>query len=130
MPRNGRGGRRSGRPGAAYAQRSDLNAKPRLAEQRPQPVRVARGGTYGTRQQSEAAQRAVPLPEVVPLDAPTARPDEPLTAGLPSGPGPGPEALGMVGPGNPKLSKLKAMFAADPDEDLGWLIAQMEDETF
>lgn len=31
--------------------------------------------------------------EVTPFSAPTARPDEPVTAGVPIGPGPGPEAL-------------------------------------
>lgn len=32
---------------------------------------------------------------VTPLDAPTARPDEPVTAGVDYGPGPGSEALGL-----------------------------------
>jgi len=35
------------------------------------------------------------MPQITPLDAPTERPDEPVTAGAPSGPGPGPEALGL-----------------------------------
>ena len=35
-----------------------------------------------------------PLSNVIPLNAPTQRPDEPVTAGVPFGPGPGPEALG------------------------------------
>lgn len=35
------------------------------------------------------------LPPITPLDAPTERPDEPVTAGSPSGPGPGTEVLGM-----------------------------------
>lgn len=34
------------------------------------------------------------LPPITPLTAPTERPGEPLTAGLPFGAGPGPEALG------------------------------------
>lgn len=42
---------------------------------------------------------ASPPPSMVPLDAPTQRATEPITAGLPVGPGPGPEALGFQGNG-------------------------------
>ena len=35
------------------------------------------------------------MPQVTPFGAPTERPDEPVTAGAPLGPGPGPEALGL-----------------------------------
>ena len=38
------------------------------------------------------------MPNVVPLNAPTQRPDEPITAGAPMGPGPGPEAIGLGKP--------------------------------
>lgn len=83
-----------------------------------QPVAVAAGGAYGTRQTSEQAQQAVPLagassggtpavprqtaadvalahppPQGVPLSAPSQFPDEPFTAGLPVGPGAGPNPL-------------------------------------
>lgn len=34
-------------------------------------------------------------PSVIPLNAPSVRPDEPVTAGSSFGPGPGPEALGL-----------------------------------
>lgn len=125
MPRNGRGGRRQGRQGQAYTNRSDLNAGPRLA---PQPVRVAAGQTYGERGRQEGAQRAVPLPQLVPLDAPTARPDEPVTAGLTQGPGPGPEALGAAPAPDDTLSRLKVLFTAHPNDDLGRLIADMEED--
>ena len=36
-----------------------------------------------------------PMPQVTPIGAPTERPDEPVTAGAPVGPGPGMEALGI-----------------------------------
>lgn len=36
-----------------------------------------------------------PMPQVTPLSAPTQRPEEPVTAGAPAGPGPGPEAIGV-----------------------------------
>lgn len=112
-----RGGRREGRPGKAYAARTDLQA-----------VKVAPSKQYGQAAAQAAAQRAVPLAgatspgpmptggapaagapaprpmpgvmpgAVTPLDAPTQRPSEPLTAGMPMGPGAGPEALGALAP--------------------------------
>lgn len=45
--------------------------------------------------QAQAAAAPSPLSRITPLNAPTARPDEPVTAGVPSGPGPGLEALGL-----------------------------------
>jgi hypothetical protein len=41
------------------------------------------------------AQAQNPLAGVVPLNAPTQRPNEPVTAGVDAGPGPGSEILGM-----------------------------------
>ena len=95
MPRTGRGGRRTGSPGTAYANRTDLNA--------------AKPSGYGQKAAAEAALRAIPLPAQDRSPSPTrapappppvpgsspfagasARPGEPLTAGLPMGAGPGP----------------------------------------
>lgn len=66
---------------------------------------VASGGPYGSRQDQMAIQQGAPLaggggdtapaPAPPPLDAPTARPDEPVTAGAPVGPGPSPEQAGI-----------------------------------
>jgi hypothetical protein len=73
---------------------------------------AARGQTYGKRKEQMDAQRAVPMgrtpSEVQPqqvarprpaapgsLTAPTARPNEPITAGAPFGAGPGPLAAGI-----------------------------------
>jgi hypothetical protein len=44
---------------------------------------------------SEVRQAAAQAP-ITPLFAPTERPDEPITAGITRGPGPGPEILGAV----------------------------------
>lgn len=107
-----RGGKRQGRPGQAYGNRTDLNAKPRA------PITAVPGQPYGEAGAQIEAQRAVPMgvpglptpprgrmgnpPPVssvttdpIPLDAPSMRPGEPVTAGVPSGPGPGPEALNI-----------------------------------
>lgn len=118
MPRNGRGGARTGRPGVSYPNRSDLHT--------PLPAQAPAGQEYGARLAQLQAQQAVPIApappggtaapggggappaagapppgpapgEVMPLGAPSQRPDEPVTHGLPTGPGAGPEALGAQG---------------------------------
>lgn len=60
------------------------------------------GQPYGVAAEQKRSMEAVPMgppprPVQPPprLNAPSARPNEPVQAGLPSGPGPGPEALGM-----------------------------------
>ncbi len=120
-----RGGKRQGRAGANYAQRSDLQAGARL------PVQAAPSQQYGQRQALEDAQRQVPLraagavgqppgqrpaasplpapPPGVPLDAPTQAPTEPLTTGSAFGSGPGPEALGVVPPPDLRTEDVEAM---------------------
>ena len=82
------GGRRQGKPGVAYGNRTDLNA---------QKIQTVPGQTYGKATAQAEAQKAIPLPDNTPipgsfgaLDRPTERPDEPVTAGAPFGPGPGP----------------------------------------
>lgn len=133
-----RGGRRAGAPGKTYGNRSDLNTNRTL------PVQTAPNQSYGVAGQQAAAQRVVPLasqpapagnagasqsplvpqaspagapPQLVPLDAPTMRPNEPLTAGVNTGPGPGappvttaPSTVGdllrSVAPSSPELAEL------------------------
>jgi hypothetical protein len=81
-----------------------------------QPVRVPTGGQYGDATQLRQAQQGAPLaasqggsaaapppgllaglniPTGPNFDAATQQPDVPVTAGAASGPGPGPEALGL-----------------------------------
>ena len=104
MPR-GRGGARQGTPGTAYGNRTDLNM----------PISTVPNQEYGKATQQQEAQRAVPMaaspaptsqaaptaPAGQPLPKPgsvdvfgkTQRPQEPVTAGVPFGPGPGPEIM-------------------------------------
>lgn len=109
-----RGGRRNGQAGKAYPNRTDLNKK--------LPVQAPPSSQYGERTQLEQAQQAVPMggnPNPVPQGSvgsggpgpgplvqagglgafarPSANPAEPVTAGVPSGPGPGPEILNRPG---------------------------------
>lgn len=124
-----RGGKRQGRTGALYGNRSDLQTGARL------PVQAAPGQGYGVRKQQEDAQRVVPLrraglpagaPPAAqaapvpappappgPLDAPTANPGEPLTAGSAYGAGPGPEAVTFGAP--QRMSELLGRLPATGD---------------
>ena len=114
MPRTGKGGKREGASQTSYSNRTDLN------DRGPQPITAAPGEPYGQRQMLEDAQRAVPMagvqtptpaptapqnepqapsvpaPGTIPFLHPSERPDEPLTHGLASGPGAGPEILVSV----------------------------------
>lgn len=127
MPRKA-GGKRQGRQGVAYANRSDLNSD------RKQAVQVAAGQPYGERAALEQAQRAIPLPAAPPVSAappppapgsfgaftrPTEVPNEPLTAGLPIGPGAGPEALASApNPAGDVEAQLLAMYRQSPNNDI------------
>lgn len=119
-----RGGKRTGTPGTAYKQRTDLH----------QPITAASGGPYGQMKQLEDAQRVIPLPSqpaspppapstpgggvAIPgqlgFTDPTQRPNEPVTAGLPVGPGPGPEALNLPDQSATTAAQLRTMYANVP----------------
>lgn len=60
---------------------------------------VAPGGEYGSRQEMEAIQSGAAMaarPALPGLGDPSARPDEPITAGAALGPGAGPLAAGIL----------------------------------
>jgi hypothetical protein len=78
MPRS-RGGQRQGTPGKGYANRTDLMS----SYDQSKPT-AATGGM-------QQPMTTGPLPDDTPnLDTPTQYPDEPITAGLNIGAGPGP----------------------------------------
>ena len=103
MPRTGKGGARQGTAGQAYGNRTDLNGG-------KMPITAAPNQEYGKAGAQRAAQGAVPMatpsvstnplqttqsqgtpmpaPGSMPFLHPTNRPDEPITAGAPYGPGP------------------------------------------
>lgn len=111
---------------AAYGQRTDLNMAPSAVP----------GQTYGEAGAQMAAQRAVPMgapaapsapkaPTVAPgqygpLDRPTERPNEPVTAGAPFGPGRMSQGNAYIGPRNsdPILDELRALYTSYPSEEL------------
>lgn len=130
---------RKAKPRDPASNRSDLRAKGR-----PQAVTVPTGLGYGERQALEASQSAMPLPgdpfqaaiaeanasptELLSLLGPTARPDEPVTAGLPMGPGPGPEILG--GPSNRASDTLDELAAQTGDQALALLAMRARSRGF
>lgn len=111
---------------------------------------AARGQTYGKRQQQMEAQRAVPMgraPAEVQaaqaarqaprpaapgsLTAPTARPDEPITAGAPFGEGPGLEVMPMmvappVGDVADLAERVRSIASRFPNPALLGLLAELE----
>ena len=111
---------------AAYGQRTDLNMAPTAVP----------GQTYGEAGAQIAAQRAVPMGapaapaaptaptstpgQYGPLDRPTERPNEPVTAGAPFGPGRISTQNAYIGRrnGDPILDELRALYASYPSEEL------------
>lgn len=96
-----RGGKRQGQPGVAYGNRTDLLTN------RDNSGSAAAGGFVPPAQpQAPAAQPPMAYPEDSPnLLDPTHRPQEPVTTGLPSGAGAGPEALAA----DPRLQETQAL---------------------
>lgn len=113
------------------------------------PIKIP-GQEYGAQAEQVRSQQAVPVappPSAAPVqtsletllagaprpsDAPTLldgeseRPHEPITAGLPSGPGPGPEALmtpGVFLNRRPGTDELEALFAVFPFEGIRRILA-------
>ena len=58
---------------------------------------------------SMARAERPPMPQVTPIGAPTMRPDEPVTAGVPMGPGPGPEVLGLKTTADTQLADMNKL---------------------
>lgn len=139
------GGARQGTPGQAYVQRSDLRAQ-KVQTAPGQGYGAAAAQAAAQKIVPMAAAPAPPAPaapapagqsafggdmghivmpdnylqpgEVTPLHAPTQRPGEPLTHGLPVGPGAGPEVLGAMAPVDtlgPLLQQVAATQGASPD---------------
>ena len=139
-----RGGRRNPQPGKQYPNRSDMR----------QPAQAVKNQTYGERGKQLEAQKVVPLPTAqarpvgpitqqaqqtqqlgmgappsIPLNAPTGRPNEPITAGLPTGAGPGPEALNLppqASQDENMLATLRGLYQAFPNPDVARLIQAVQ----
>ena len=125
------GGVRTGQPQTAYTNRRDLDAG-------TQPVRSTKSKVQGDRKRRESAQQVIPLPatqgpprpgSMTSLIAPTERPGEPITAGLPFGPGAGPDVQYAPVNANDALWELRALVARHPNyTDLARIVAAAEQE--
>jgi hypothetical protein len=129
-----RGGKRQGSIGKLRPNRGDLRSPTSMV-----PI----GQPYGQAGQQQARLKAAPIggPKGMPegrvetddlrgkipgMSTPSQRPNEPLTAGLPIGAGPGPDALSMASPKSEELSVYRALFLIHPSEDLRRMIEFME----
>lgn len=108
---NGHGGYRKPEKPAAVSGPGKYSAR---TDGKPgqQPIRPMTGGSYGDNQELATLQGSAPMADsqgtpapsampnplagsgVVPLDAPSERTHEPVTAGVDAGPGPGSEVMG------------------------------------
>lgn len=112
---NGQSGMNTDYTGFAYGQNKAVNEQRQAA-----PITAPRPATSQIGQARELIQEPI-----VPLDAPTQRPDEPITAGVDIGPGPGSEVLNLpqgIGMGqnvDSGLQAIRAMYLNDPrNQDL------------
>jgi hypothetical protein len=107
---NGQSGMNTDYTGFAYGMNKAVNEQRQGA-----PIKPAGGNA---RIVPAATQQ---LPEVVPLDAPTQRPDEPITYGVDAGPGPGSEVLNLpqgVGMGqgvDSGIQAIRVLYLQDPN---------------
>lgn len=114
------------RPTAPQNNPANVSATGGAGQSGTQGAKYISGLPYGegqaTMQQQMSAPMAGPtatpgLPSVTPLTAPTERPNEPLTAGMDFGAGPGSEALNL--PRERSLSEILAsMIDIDPTGDV------------
>lgn len=108
-----------------------------------QPAKYISGLPYGEGQATydqqtaapmasgSAAQPAIQLPEPTPLMAPSERPDEPITAGIDIGPGPGSEVM-MDRPNQSYTltQTLQQLIKYDPSGDTEMIYRALVDEGY
>lgn len=110
---NGQSGMNTNYTGFAYGQNKAVNEQRKAA-----PIKQAPMGGAIT-----AATPQMPL--IIPLDAPTERPEEPITYGVDAGPGPGsevlnlPQGVGMGADVDTGIRTIRALYMQDPrNQDL------------
>ena len=125
-----RGGRRQGTPGKAYANRTDLQQKPDMSKNTAATGgMVSHGETPGGPPPGRIAPPLIGANEVPNLSDPTMRPDEPITAGLPMGPGS--NSLGSAlppSPADPVRQAVEALMLISPNADLSRILARLDHE--
>lgn len=119
-----------------FARRVDGTAFDKNATR--QPIREMPSQAYGEGVQMQALQGSAPMnatPSMptamrpTPLSAPTERPQEPITAGAPFGPGAGREVMPIPPmPIDETANLVRALYAIYPDQDLARLIQRLDFE--
>ena len=119
-------------PGA-LSQRTDGGAVEGMSA--PQPKQDWTGLPYGDNksvndQQSAApmaGEPVVPTAPVVPLNAPTQRPNEPVTSGISQGPGAGPESRVLPNQAPTLIDTIRHLTQYDPSGDAELVYRQLLD---
>lgn len=89
-----------------FAKRTDMQGAKRLPNAAYGEQKQFQAEQAGAPMAKSSAPQRNPMADIVPLTAPTRRPNEPVTAGVDSGPGPGSSILGMKSPTDVTLQDL------------------------
>lgn len=123
------------------ARRTDLDRAAKI--QREAKIQNASGGQYGQRAELTQLAQGAPMAQAMPMPTamgtppvptvgifePTQRPDEPITAGVDVGPGPGSEALMTPVDAPDQLATFaRAMYMANPSPQLRRIVEAFEEE--
>ena len=123
------------------ARRTDLDRAAKI--QREAKIQNASGGQYGQRAELTQLAQGAPMAQAMPMPTamgtppiptvgifePTQRPDEPLTAGVDVGDGPGSEALMTPVDAPDQLATFaRAMYMANPSPQLRRIVEAFEEE--
>ena len=120
-----RGGKREGTPGKGYSNRTDLTSNYDNAA-----ASAAGGGIEPPSVDRAAAPVSIYADQVPNIYDPTARPDEPVTAGLNVGPGGGAEVMPPMPPPrvDPVRQIIQAMMMTNSNPDLVRLLNRLDYE--
>ena len=118
------------------ARRTDLDRAAKV--QRDAKIQEAPGGAYGERAELEGLAMGAPMAKAAPAAAsiptvgifdPTTRPQEPITAGVDVGEGPGSESLMTPVDAPDQLATFaRAMYMANPTPQLRRIVEAFEQE--
>lgn len=123
------------------ARRTDLDRAAKI--QRQAKIQNAAGGSYGQRAELTELAQGAPMAQAMPMPTamgtppvptvgifePTQRPDEPITAGVDVGPGPGSESLMTPVDAPDQLATFaRAMYMANPSPQLRRIVEAFEEE--
>lgn len=106
-----------------FSVREDLPPSKEYGE-RKQTQEIMQGAPTATTRgvaDPKLGRPANPMSDITPLYAPTQKPDEPITAGISRGPGPGPEALGVNMPTQKLSDALAKMLPFDTSGEIAIL---------